>query len=288
MREKPGLFWVTFGMVARVALVLHLVALVGHVTRRAAVTVVFEDGNRMVGFVPALRMWQLHTMARSAEVRLDMTGGARLSAFGADDIGVGGGPRVALNAFGMVARVAVTPRLPSLNGPMTRDATVLSSFQERSDVLGFVPALGVGHLKTVACVAELLFLVAGRARWVRIGEADPVPSGPGRVRMARWPRNHREGMTRRAGQGGLSVDAVAVETRVHRRFDGCLIDVRLDRMTRAAADRVGRCVVVGVVKDHSRRTVARPGFVEVEVTLRAPGERGIADDRGCRCRQLIG
>ena len=83
MGQEPGLFWITFGMVTRVAVVAHVVALVGHVTRRAAVTFVFEDGNRMVGFVPALRMWQLDAVARGAEVRLDMTCRARLAAFAA-------------------------------------------------------------------------------------------------------------------------------------------------------------------------------------------------------------
>lgn len=56
MREEPGLFWITFGMMTRVTVVLHLVSLVGLVTHNATVTVVFEGGNRMIGFVPALRM----------------------------------------------------------------------------------------------------------------------------------------------------------------------------------------------------------------------------------------
>ena len=95
-------------------------------------------------------------------------------------------------------------------------------------------------------------------------------------------------MTRRAGQGRARVDAVAVETRLHGRFDGHVVDMGLDRMTRAAADGIGHCVVLGMVEDQRRGTVARPDLVEVEVTLRTPGELGIADDRGCWRRQLIG
>jgi hypothetical protein len=46
--------------------------------------------------------------------------------------------------------------------------------------------------------------------------------------------------------------------------------------------------VVGVIEDQSRGTVARPDFVEVEVALRTTDELGVADDRGCRCGQLVG
>jgi hypothetical protein len=94
-------------------------------------------------------------------------------------------------------------------------------------------------------------------------------------------------VARRAWQGGDRVDSVAVEAGLHGWFDGLLVDVRLDRMARTAADRVGRCVVVGVIKDHSRGTVVRPDFVEVEVALRTTDELGVADDRGCRCGQLV-
>ena len=288
MRKEPGLFWITLWMMTRVAVVLHLVTLVGHVTRDTTVTFVVEDGNCMIGFVPAFRMRQLHAMTRGAEVRLDMTGGARLAAFAADNVRMGGGPGVALNTIGMVARIAIAACFPDLCGPMARDAAVLSRFHKRPGVLGLVPALGMGHLQTVAGIAELLLLVARRTRGIRTREADTVPTGPIGFHVARWPGNHGQGVARRARQRGYRVDAVAVEASFHRRFDGLLVDVGLDRMARTAADRVGRCVVVGVIKDHSRRTVTRPDFVEVEVTLRTADKLGIADHGGGRCRQLVG
>ena len=63
---------------------------------------------------------------------------------------------------------------PDLCGPVTVDTAGFSGFQERPGVLVLVPAVGVGHLETVAGIAELLLLVAGRARGIRIGEADAV------------------------------------------------------------------------------------------------------------------
>ena len=288
MGEEPGLLWITFGVVTRVAVVPHFVALVGHVTRGTTVTFVFENGNRMVGFVPALRMWQFYAMARCAEVRLDMTCRARLSAFAGDDVCVGGDPGIALNTFGMVAGIAVAACFPDLFGPMTGDAAVLSRFHKRPGVLGLVPAFGMGHLQTVAGIAELLLLVARRARGIRIRKADTVPAGPIGLHVARRPGNHGEGVARRARQRGDRVDAVAVEARLHGRFDGRLVDMGLDRMTRTATDGIGHCVVFGMIEDQGRRSVTRPDLVEVEMTLRTTCELGIADDGGCWCRQLVG
>jgi hypothetical protein len=288
MREKPGLFWITLGMMTRVAVVLHLVTIVGLVTYNAALAIVFEGGNCMIGFVPALRMRQLHAMTRGAEVRLDMTGGASFAAFAGHDFGVGGGPGVALITFGMVACVAVAACFPNLRRPMARDAAVLSRFHKRPGVLGLVPALGMGHLQTVAGIAELFLLVARRARGIRIGKADTVPAGPIGLYVARRPGNHGEGVARGARQRGGRVDAVAVETGLHGRLDGRLVDMCLDRMARTATNGIGHCVVFGMIEYQGRRTVTRPNLVKVEVTLRTTCELSIADNGGCRCRQLVG
>jgi hypothetical protein len=43
-----------------------------------------------------------------------------------------------------------------------------------------------------------------------------------------------------------------------------------------------------MIEYQGRGTVTWPDFVEVEVTLRTPGELGIADDGGGRSRQLVG
>ena len=287
MREKPGLFWITLGMMTSVAVVLHLVTLVGLVTHNAAVAIVFEGGNCMIGFVPALRMRQLHAMTRGAEVRLDMTGGARFAALAADNGRVGGGPGVALNTIGMVARIAIAACFPDLCGPVTIDTAGFSGFQERPRVLVLVPTIRVGHLDTVAGIAELFLLVARRARGIRIGEADTVPAGPIGLHVARRSGNHGKGVARRARQRGDRVDAVAVEARLHGRFDGRLVDMGLDRMTRTATDGIGHCVVFGMIEDQGRRSVTRPDLIEVEMTLRTTCELGIADDGGCWCRQLV-
>ena len=213
MGDEPGLLWITFGMVARVAVVAHIVTLVGQVARCAAFTLVFifEDGNRMVGLVPALRVWQLDAMARSAEIRLDMTRRTRLATFAGDDVCVGSGPGIALNTFGMVTGVAVAACFPDLGGPVTVDTAGFSGFQERPRVLVLIPAVGVGHLHTVARVTELLLLVAGCTRGIRIGQADAVSASPIGFDVTRRPRNHGKRVARRARQGGGRVDAVAVE-----------------------------------------------------------------------------
>jgi len=146
----------------------------------------------MVGCVPALRMRQVNPVTGRAEVRLHMTGGTRLITFAGHHVSVSGGPRVALNPSRMVTRVAVAARFPDLRGSVTREAAVLPGFHRRRGVLGFVPALRVGHLQAVTGIAELLFLMTRRTRRVRIGETDPVAPGPARVDMVRWPRNHRQ------------------------------------------------------------------------------------------------
>ena len=46
--KDPGLLRITFGMVTRVAIVAHVVALVGHMARCTAFAVAFKSGNRMV------------------------------------------------------------------------------------------------------------------------------------------------------------------------------------------------------------------------------------------------
>jgi hypothetical protein len=288
MGQEPGFLWITFGMVTCVAIVPHVVALVGQVTRGTTVTVVFEGGNRMVGLVPALRMRQLHTMASCAEVRLDMACRARLATFAGDDVCVGGYPGIALDTFGMVTGVAVAACFPNLCGSMTRDAAVLSRFRKRPGVLCLVPAFGMGHLQTVAGIAELFLLVARRARGIRIGKADTVPAGPIGLYVARRPGNHGEGVARGARQRGGRVDAVAVETGLHGRLDGRLVDMCLDRMARTATNGIGHCVVFGMIEYQGRRTVTRPNLVKVEVTLRTTCELSIADNGGCRCRQLVG
>jgi hypothetical protein len=287
MGQEPGSLWITFGMVTRVAVVAHVVALLGQVTRCATVAFVLEDGNRMVGFVPALRMWQLNAVTRCAEVRLDMTRRTRLATLAGDDVCVGGGPGIALNTFGVVTGVTVAACFPDLCGPVTIDTAGFSGFQERPRVLVLVPTIRVGHLDTVAGIAELLLLVARRARGIRIGEADTVPADPIGLHVARWSGNHGEGVARRARQRGDRVDAVAVEARLHGRFDGRLVDMGLDRMTRTATDRIGHCVVFGMIEDQGRRSVTRPDLIEVEMTLRTTCELGIADDGGCWCRQLV-
>jgi hypothetical protein len=43
-----------------------------------------------------------------------------------------------------------------------------------------------------------------------------------------------------------------------------------------------------MIEYQGRGTVTWPDLVEVEVTLRTPGELGIADDGGGRSRQLVG
>ena len=221
----------------------------------------------MVGLVPALRVWQVDTMACGAEVRLDVARGARLAAVAVDSTSMGGGPRFALNTARMVTRVAVAARFPDLCASVTRGAAVSFGFLERCGVLVFVPTLGVGHLKAVAGIAELLFLVTGRTGWVRIGETDTVAPGPAWVDVARWPGNHREGMAGRAGQRRDGIDAVAVEARVHGGFDGLLVNVCLNRMARAAPDGVGGCIMFCVIKDQSLGTVARPALIEIDVTF---------------------
>jgi hypothetical protein len=81
---------------------------------------------------------------------------------------------------------------------------------------------------------------------------------------------------------------VAVETRLHGRFDDLVVDVRLDGVAGSASDRIRCQVVVSVVEYQGRGTITRPYLVDVEVTLRAPDELGIADD-GCGWRrQLVG
>jgi hypothetical protein len=267
MREEPGLLSIVFGVVTRVAVIPPFTSFVGFVARRATVAVVFERGNRMVGFVPAFRVWQLDTVTRGTEIRLDVAGGARLSAFAVDDTSMGGGPGVALNTARMVTRVAVAARFPDLCGSVTRSAAVSFGFLERRCVPIFVPALGVGHLKAVAGIAELLLLVTGRAGWIRIGETDPVAPGPTWVDVARWPGNHREWMAGRAGQRSDGIDAVAIEARVHGGFDGPLVNVCLNRMARAATDGVGSCLMFGVIKDQSLGTVARPARIEIDVAF---------------------
>jgi hypothetical protein len=94
-------------------------------------------------------------------------------------------------------------------------------------------------------------------------------------------------MARRTWQWVGCIDAVAVETRLHSRLDGPVVHVRLDGMARSTSDRIRYQIVFGVVEDQGFRTVTRPDFVDVGVTLGAPGERRIADHRGGRCWQLL-
>ena len=46
--KDPGLLRITFGMVTRVAIVAHVVLLVGHMARCTAFAVAFKSSNRMV------------------------------------------------------------------------------------------------------------------------------------------------------------------------------------------------------------------------------------------------
>ena len=280
MSEDPRLLWITFRMVTRVAVVANLVALVGYVTRRATLPFVLEDGNRMVGFVPALRMWQFDAMARGAEVRLDMACRARLAAFAGDDVGVGGGPGIALDTFGMVACVAVAASFADLRRPVTTNAAGFSGFLERTGVLVLVPTIRVGHLETVAGIAELLLLVAGRTRGIRIGQADAVSAGPIGFDMAWWPRNHGKRVARRARKGGSRVHPMAVETPFHGRFDSHVVDMGLNHVAGTATDGIGHCVVLGMVEDQRSGTVTRPDLIEIQMALRTADEFRVADDRG--------
>ena len=70
-------------------------------------------------------------------------------------------------------------------------------------------------------------------------------------------------MARRTRQGVGRVDAVAIETRLHGRLDGPVVDVSLDRVTRSAPHRVRCQVVFSVVEDQGRRTVS--GLYRVDV-----------------------
>lgn len=192
--KDPGLLRITFGMVTRVAIVAHVVLLVGHMARCTAFAVAFKSGNRMVGFVPALRMWQLHAVTRGAEVRLNVTRRARLAAFAADNVGVSRGPGIGFGTTRMVAGIAVAACFPDLRGAVTIDTAGFSGFSECPYVLILVPAIWVWHLETVAGIAELLLLVAGCACGIRTREADAVPSGPIGLHMTRRSRDHGEGM----------------------------------------------------------------------------------------------
>ena len=194
MGKDPGLLRITIGMMTRVAIVAHVVVLVGHMARCATLAVAFKDGNRMVGLVPTLRMWQFHAMARSTEVRLNVTRRTRLTALAADHVGVGGGPGIGFDATWMVAGIAVAACLPDLGGAVTIDTAGFSRFSECPYVLILVPAIWVWHLETVAGIAELLLLVAGCACGIRTRDADAVPSGPIGFHIARRYRNHGEGM----------------------------------------------------------------------------------------------
>jgi len=267
MGQQPGLIWITFGMVTRVTVVAHDVALVGYVTRGATLPFVLEDGNRMVGFVPALGMWQFDAVACGAEIRLDVTCRARLAAFTRDDGCVGGGPGIALNTFGMVACVAIAACFLDLCRPVAVDTAGFSGFQERPGVLVLVPAVGVRHLEAVAGIAELLHLVAGRTRGIRIGQADAVSASPIGFDMARRPRNHGKRVARRTRQGGSRVNPMAVETPFHGRFDSHVVDMGLNHVAGTAPDGIGHCVVLGMVENQRSGTVARPDLIEIEVAL---------------------
>lgn len=288
MREEPRPFRIAVGMMTGVAIVALFFALAGHVARCATLVAVLKDGNRMVEFVPALRMWQLHTVTCGTEVRLNMAGRARLAALDADNVGMGGGPRVALVSTGMVAGIAVAARFTDFGCAVTVGAAGFSGFVERPYMVVLGPANGVGHLETVAGIAELLLLVARRTRGIGTGEANAVSPGPIRFNMARRSGNHRERMARRARQGIGRVQAVAIETRLHGRLDGLPVDVRLERVARSASDGIRCYVVFGVVEDQGRRTVTFRDLVEIGMALRAPGELGIADNGRGWCRQFLG
>ena len=178
MSEDPWLFRVSIGMMTRVAIVASVAVVLGYMARRATLIAVFEDGDGMIRLVPAFRMWQLHSVTCGTEVRLDVTRRARLTALAADNVGVGGGPWIGLNTPGMVAGVTVAACFPDLRGTVTTHAPSFSRLNEGPYVLILVPADRVRHLESVASVAELFLLVAGRAGGVSTRETDAVAPGP--------------------------------------------------------------------------------------------------------------
>ena len=110
----------------------------------------------MISLGPALGMGQLHTVASGAEVRLDVTRGARIAALVVDDIGMSDEPRIIRSALGMMARVAIAAGFPGRDGAMTRHTPVFAAIQERVDVDLLGPISGMGHLHAVTRITELL------------------------------------------------------------------------------------------------------------------------------------
>src|SRR5665811_1016032 len=110
-----------------------------------------------------------------------------------DHIRMGEEPGFIGVAAGVMTCVAVAAGFSCRLGLVAQHATIV--FDGCGRMVRFQPTFGVGHVQTMTRVAELLLFVTRRARGFCVEKGDAVRPSPIRVQMARWPGNHREGVT---------------------------------------------------------------------------------------------
>jgi len=253
---------------------------------RASVGVLPEEGDRMIGRRPLIRVWHLDSVTGCAELRLRVTRVARVATLTTSHVWMSSEPRIADVTGRMVACVAIGPRPRSYVGRVACVASVIALVEEDLHVAPREVSR-VGHGQTMASCAELLVGVTRRAYGLVADLFRSVGCRPLVGPMAGWARDHPERMTRPAAQRNSRRLVMAHHARVHRGPERLRSHVGLRRVTRAATD--VRCrLMLFVVEQQDHGITELSAGLEVLMAVEASDDLAICEALDRRRRLHVG